>query len=159
MSNDLGPLRDIAQRLTRAHLEKDAQAILSCYAPDPLVYDLAPPLGQRGFGRAELEAWLATWDGPITLDIRALQSRIDGDLAIMSGLNRLRGRKIDGGTVDLWFRITTALVRQQNAWRIVHEHASVPFHMDGSDRAAIDLTPPDVLEGPGGFNVESPARG
>jgi ketosteroid isomerase-like protein len=26
-------------------------------------------------------------------------------------------------------------------WRIVHDHSSVPFYMDGSYRAAVDLKP------------------
>ena len=26
-------------------------------------------------------------------------------------------------------------------WRIVHQHESVPFYMDGSYRAAVDLKP------------------
>jgi ketosteroid isomerase-like protein len=31
--------------------------------------------------------------------------------------------------------------RTPQGWRIVQEHVSVPFHMDGSYRAAIDLQP------------------
>ncbi|MCH5378013.1 MAG: nuclear transport factor 2 family protein [Planctomycetes bacterium] len=31
--------------------------------------------------------------------------------------------------------------RLDGGWRIVQHHASVPFHMDGSLRAAIDLAP------------------
>ncbi|MDD7940478.1 nuclear transport factor 2 family protein [Actinomycetospora lutea] len=41
----------------------------------------------------------------------------------------------------LWFRSTYALRRRDGAWAIVHQHESVPFHMDGSFRAATELTP------------------
>lgn len=156
---DTDPTRTIALRLARGHHEKNAQEILACYASDALIYDLAPPLCRRGFGRDSLEDWLATWEGPISLDIQALESRVDGDLTVLSALNRMRGQKVDGETVDLWFRTTTALVRQDAGWVIVHEHASVPFHMDGSYRAAIDLAPTDALEGKVAFSVEGTATG
>ena len=38
-------------------------------------------------------------------------------------------------------RGTTVLALEGEAWKIVHEHTSVPFHMDGSFRAATDLQP------------------
>jgi ketosteroid isomerase-like protein len=40
-----------------------------------------------------------------------------------------------------WLRITRTLARMAGDWRITHEHESVPFHMDGSFRAAVDLEP------------------
>ena len=46
-----------------------------------------------------------------------------------------------GEAVDLWFRQTLGLKLFAGAWKIVHEHDSVPFYMDGSYRAAVDLTP------------------
>ena len=39
-------------------------------------------------------------------------------------------------------RATFVLRNSENKWLIAHEHSSVPFHMDGSLRAAIDLAPP-----------------
>lgn len=38
-------------------------------------------------------------------------------------------------------RVTLCLRRVGSAWMIVHEHESVPFYMDGSFRAAVDLQP------------------
>ena len=40
--------------------------------------------------------------------------------------------------------MTLALVRTPDGWKIVHLHESVPFHMDGSQRAALDLEPQDM---------------
>ncbi len=53
----------------------------------------------------------------------------------------MTGTKVDGEEVDLWTRTTVCLRRIGGAWRIVHEHTSVPFYMDGSFKAAIDLEP------------------
>jgi PhnB protein len=41
----------------------------------------------------------------------------------------------------MWFRQTMGLGLTGGGWKILHEHESVPFHMDGSARAAIELTP------------------
>jgi ketosteroid isomerase-like protein len=38
-------------------------------------------------------------------------------------------------------RAIVGLRRIGGRWQVVHEHTSVPFHMDGSDRAALDLEP------------------
>ena len=41
----------------------------------------------------------------------------------------------------LWSRWTVGPRKVDGRWRITHEHRSTPFHMDGSLRAAVDLTP------------------
>jgi uncharacterized protein (TIGR02246 family) len=131
----------LCERLGRAHAERDADAIVACYAKDALIYDLAPPLGRRGIDRASVSDWLATWDGPITVDVRDDELIVEDDRAYTTALNRMVGTKRDGEAVDLWFRTTMVFARSDGRWRIVHEHSSVPFHMDGSMRAAVDLKP------------------
>jgi ketosteroid isomerase-like protein len=37
--------------------------------------------------------------------------------------------------------MTLCLTKVDGAWLIEHEHTSTPFYMDGSFRAAVDLTP------------------
>ena len=38
-------------------------------------------------------------------------------------------------------RQTTCLKKIDGAWKITHDHTSVPFYMDGSYKAAVDLKP------------------
>lgn len=73
--------------------------------------------------------------------LRDPQLLIDGDLAVVPGPTRRRGTKRGEGPVDLWSRRTVVLAGRDGSWRIVHEHGSVPMRMDGSGRAALDLTP------------------
>jgi SnoaL-like protein len=49
------------------------------------------------------------------------------------------GTKTDGETPDLWFRLAVCFRKTDGRWAIVHEHESVPFYMDGSFKAAVDL--------------------
>ena len=62
------------------------------------------------------------------------------DVAFSHSLNRMHGTKTDGAKADLWFRQTFGFQRIKGEWKIAHEHESVPFYMDGSFKAAIDLS-------------------
>jgi hypothetical protein len=88
---DKADIEAVLRSVRQGHYDKDPAAIGAQFAPEAVIFDLAPPLGHKLDGPG-LAAWLDTWDGPGT-------------------------------------------------WKIVHEHTSVPFHMDGSFRAATDLTP------------------
>ena len=75
-----------------------------------------------------------------------LQSRMTGrsrggDVAYAFGLQHMTGTKTDGEKVDLWFRATACFRREDGHWRITHMHNSVPFAMDGSGKALLDLKP------------------
>jgi ketosteroid isomerase-like protein len=109
-------------------------------APDAVIFELAPPLGRRGMNRDNAAAWLAGWDGPIQIDARDVSLTVEGDLAFVSALNRMRGRQ-GGEDRDLWYRTTMCLQKIGGRWQIVCDHSSVPFYMDGSYRAAVDLKP------------------
>jgi uncharacterized protein (TIGR02246 family) len=139
-TTDRAEIEALFQQLARAHADHDADAIVEVYAPDAVIFDLAPPLGRRGMNRDNVAAWLAGWDGPIQIDARDVSLTVDGDLACVSALTRMRGR-IGGEDQDLWYRTTMCLRRLSGRWRIVHDHSSVPFYMDGSYRAAVDLKP------------------
>jgi ketosteroid isomerase-like protein len=67
---DRGEIEALFQRLVRAHADHDADAIVEAYAPDAVIYDLAPPLGHHGMNRDSVAAWLAGWDGPIQINAR-----------------------------------------------------------------------------------------
>jgi len=98
--NGQGGDRALFERLAQAHADHDAHAIVEAYAPDAVIFDLAPPLGRRGMNRDNVAAWLAGWDGPIQIDARDVSLTVDGDLAFVSALNRMRGRQ-GGNDQDL----------------------------------------------------------
>jgi uncharacterized protein (TIGR02246 family) len=136
---------NLLESVKRAHSIKDASAIAKAYAPDAILYTLAPPLANRGVDRAELEKWLATWDGGIRLSVAELAITVDGALAAAHCLSRMEGRnRAQGADADLWYRTTWVLEKSGGAWRIAHQHDSVPFYMDGSFGAAVNLKPETV---------------
>ena len=135
---------DVIQAWSRAISAKDAAGVTACESRDLTVFSLAPPLLETA-GAAGLDDWFATWDGPIGHDIRDLQVSVGGDVAFAHGFVHLTGRKIgqpaESLAAGLWFRLTLGLSRQGGAWKIAHVHESVPFYMDCSFRAAVDLQP------------------
>jgi ketosteroid isomerase-like protein len=90
--------------------------------------------------RNAVAAWLAGWAGPIRIDARDVSLTVEGNLAFVSAFNRIRGRQ-GNEDQDIWYRTTVCLRKTDGRWHTVHEHTSVPFYMDGSYRAAVDLKP------------------
>lgn len=139
-TTDRAEIEALFQQLKKALADHGADAIVGAYARDAVIYSLAPPLGGRGMDREGIAAWMASWDGPIRIDSRDVELAIDDSLAFVSVLNRMRGLQ-SGEEHDMWFRTTRCLRKTGGRWRIICDHASVPFYMDGSYRAAIDLKP------------------
>jgi ketosteroid isomerase-like protein len=123
--------------------DKDIDRVMAHYASGILVCDLAPPLRRIGSQalKQSLEEWFRTWEGPIGFEIRDLLITAGVDIAYCHGLKRISGRKTDGEEPEVWTRVTLCFRKIDGEWRITHEHESVPFYMDGSVRAAVDLEP------------------
>jgi PhnB protein len=138
---DEAQIRKVIDDWAYALRNKEANGVLSHYAPSLIHFSLAPPLLSPRADAKDLNAWFATWQGPIGYEIRDLNITVGGDAAFSHSLNRMRGTKTDGEKPDLWFRHTLGFRKISGAWKITHEHESVPFYMDGSFKAAVDLKP------------------
>jgi ketosteroid isomerase-like protein len=141
VETDRQAVAEVLQQFAAAIHGKDAAALEALHAPGARIYDLAPPLG-RGFSSASLIEWLSSWDKPVSQTWADQQIEIGGDLAVCSGYVRVDTAR-DGEDASWWVRRTVSLRRAGDTWRITHDHESVPFYMDGSDRPAMDLAPPD----------------
>ena len=137
-------IRTLLSERAAAIAARDARRAVADYAPGVVSFGLAPPLryaGDEVRDPAGLEAWFQTWDGPIGYDIGEPVIEASDEVAFCHGLTHMTGTKTDGEQVDLWFRSTVGFRRAPAGWQITHEHDSTPFHMDGSGRAATDLSP------------------
>ncbi|HUB00212.1 MAG TPA: nuclear transport factor 2 family protein [Terracidiphilus sp.] len=141
-STDEAEILALLAGVRKAHLDKSAGGIAAPYAPHAAVYDLEPPLAHDGIEVGRKERWLASWETPVELEARDLWLRVSGDLAFAHGYMRMSGKKHGAERgVSFWMRETVCLERVGGAWKIVHEHTSVPFYMDASLRPAFDLEP------------------
>jgi ketosteroid isomerase-like protein len=152
LPDDEAQIRDLLARMAAAHHAKDGARIVADYAPDIVTYSMAPPLQARrgdlldigGDRKADMttaegvQQWLDGFgDAPFDFELRDLQVVAGGDVAYAHALARMGS----AGTFSMWFRITFGLRKIDGQWRITHEHESVPFNMDQSFSAAVDLQP------------------
>jgi ketosteroid isomerase-like protein len=144
MAQDERAICALLDEFARALYTKNAADAIARLADDAVTFDLDPPL-QHGpevtHDRARLEEWFRTWKGPIVSEPGERTIVVDENVAYAYGLQRMTGTKTDGEKVELWFRATACFRRDDGQWRITHMHNSVPFAMDGSDKALLNLKP------------------
>ena len=143
VTGDEAQIESIIDDYAEALRNKDADRCVSHYADDILQFDLAPPLEYRGkeTARQNLGEWFKTFAGPIGVETRDLKISSGADTAFAHFFNHISGTSTNGQANDHWVRVTIGFRKTDGQWLVTHEHVSVPFYMDGSFRAAIDLTP------------------
>jgi len=141
-STDDAEILAVVAALHKAHLDKSPEGIAAPFAPHAVIFDLEPPLSHDGISVERKRKWLEGWDTPLELIAQDFKVTVSGDHAYGYGYLRLSGTpKAAGRPISFWMRATMCFQRINGAWRIVHEHTSVPFYMDGSLRPAFDLQP------------------
>jgi ketosteroid isomerase-like protein len=145
IDQDVAAVRGVLAAQVAAMRARDAEGLVRQFTPDAVTCTLAPPLWNPApvvRDVAALRAWMDTFDGPIDYENRELGVEVGGDVAFAYGVSRLSATPRGGKEgFDLWFRFTVGLRRVDGEWLIAHEHRSVPFYMDGSFRACVDLRP------------------
>jgi PhnB protein len=142
-ASDEAQIRGLINDWAESVRTKDVDGIMSHYAADIVTFDLAPPLQYAGADalRKSLEAWFPTFRGAVGYEIRELSITTGDEVAFCRSLNRISGTRTDGEETGVWVRATIGLRKIDGKWKVTHEHSSVPFYMDGSYRAAVDLEP------------------
>jgi uncharacterized protein (TIGR02246 family) len=143
-ANNEALIHTLRNELTSAIRDKDADRVTSYFAADTVMFVLAPPLqfkGDEGPGKDGVKQWFDTFQGSIGYEIRDLRITTGDDVAFCHSLNRISGTRSDCEETDIWVRETLGLRKIEGEWRITQQHQSVPFYMDGSNKAAVDLKP------------------
>jgi len=141
---ELAAISTLLRRYEAAIYAKDAQATVACYSDDVVAYDLAPPLAiaaSVACDPAYIQQWFDSWEGPVSSLAKEVTVKVGGGVAYAFTLRHMTGKKKDGQVADLWFRATATFVKKDGEWKISHIHNSVPFAMDGTDKALLELKP------------------
>jgi len=141
-ASDEDQIRALIDNRVEAVHDKDLARIMSDYATDVLMFDVVNPLLYAGPDavRDRVEARFSSYDGPIGYEVRDLEVATSGDLAYCTFLYRVSGTLTVGAAVKMWVRATACFRRFDGAWKITHDHESVPFNPE-SGAASLDLTP------------------
>ena len=99
-------IRELVDDWARAIRAKHVAGVMAHYAADSVTFDLAPPLISTGADAKGLQAWFATWEGPLGYEMRDLKITAGDDVAFCHGLNRLSGtiRILPGSHDDPWLK-------------------------------------------------------
>ncbi|SCG45743.1 conserved hypothetical protein [Micromonospora echinaurantiaca] len=136
-------VRQLHERWFAGTVAKDLDALMAAIADDVVSYEHEQPLRYVGVQavRAVCAAGLdAAGDGAVSWEVPDLTIRVDGDLAVAWGLNRVHVRPADGPAVESWSRGTRVFARRDGAWLMVHQHLSYPYD-PASGAARTDLHP------------------
>jgi ketosteroid isomerase-like protein len=91
--------------------------------------------------KKELAEWFATFQGAVGFEVHDLSITAGNGVAFATSLNHITGKRTNGEETDVWVRATIGFAKTEGEWKATHEHFSVPFYMDGSYKAAVDLKP------------------
>jgi ketosteroid isomerase-like protein len=144
MSDDKNEIRRVIEGRAATLQTGDVKALLAYDAPRVVKFSLAPPLRQQTDAQdpEPVERWMATFEAPPRREVTDLEIEAAGDVAYATSLDCLTATpKGMPDSFSLWYRVTLGLRKVDGQWLITHEHESVPFEMDGSFKASIDLKP------------------
>jgi len=133
-------IRRLIEARAKAVREKDVDAIVSEYAPDVVMFNLAPPLQIKGVDKKGIADWFSGYQGAMGCEIRDLSISADESVAFCHYLYRITGTMTNGKEEDMWVRATLCFRKVAGKWLITHEHDSEPFDMQ-TFKALLDLTP------------------
>lgn len=134
-------IRELLDSRSEAIRTKNLDGLMSHYSPDIIYYDVVPPLQYVGAAalRGRFLAWFDGYRGGIGQEIRDLNIRGSGDIAVAYALIRSGGTLKNGREVGRWVRTTSCCHRADDTWLITHEHISVP--VDLMTGRVVDLQP------------------
>ncbi|HWN97852.1 MAG TPA: nuclear transport factor 2 family protein [Blastocatellia bacterium] len=121
---------------------KDVNGSISNYSADIVSFDVVDPLQKLGLDacRKRAKEWFSSFQGPIDYQISERNITTGDDVAFCHSLNRVRGTKTDGGSIEMWWRATVCYRKIDGRWMVTHEHSSVPFDVR-TGKASLDLKP------------------
>lgn len=136
---DEAQIRTLIDEWRTALCTRNLDRLMTHYAPDVLFFDAVPPYQHKGAA-----AYRKTWENMLPFlppkfesEIRDISIQVSGDLAVMHCLNRLVNVETKQDATCGWVRVTVAYERRGGAWKVVHEHVSVPFDPQSGKAALI----------------------
>jgi uncharacterized protein (TIGR02246 family) len=127
-SKDEMGIRQLIDRWAKAVRDQNRTEILANHDPEILMFDVPPPLLSRG-----LDAYMGTWElflsmseKPVAFDFTDVEVTAGTDVAFATAIGHCVSRDRTGKREELEFRLTMGLRKIDGAWRITHEHHSVP---------------------------------
>ncbi len=141
-TSDAAEIRAGLEMRVRAVRAKDVEALMVTYAQDVVTFDIVAPFSNNDASavRKRVTDWFSSFQTPIDYEVRDVSLFVAGDVVFDHHFTRVRGTNNSGARIDMWFRETLGYRKIDGAWKVSHQHSSVPFDMT-SGRPLLDLQP------------------
>ena len=130
-------IRQLLHGYTQSVLAKDVEAFVALYAADVRVFDMWHRWSHDGQQpwREIVQGWFGSLrDERVAVAFSEVRTRVAQDLAVLHAFVSFAAIDAGGATLrSMTNRITMALVRRGDDWKIVHQHTSAPI--DGETKA------------------------
>jgi PhnB protein len=133
---DEAVIRDLIAKWASAVENKDAEKIVEAYAPDAILYDVAFPVHGKDAIKALWERCFPYFPGAFRSEHEDLSVTVEGDIAIAHGFHRFIPDEPHHPCGQFISRVTAVFRRIGGEWRVIHEHVSIPFQMEGAEACA-----------------------
>ncbi len=129
VEDDERALRDIHRQWFADTTAKDLDGLMRPIASNIVSYEHDAPLEHVGVDqvRDACKRGLDSAPAGVRWDVPDLSIRVDGDLAVAWGLNRMEAELADGTHVESWSRGTRAFAHCDGQWTMIHQHVSYPY--------------------------------
>ena len=129
--SDTAQIRALEARFADAARAKDVERVMRIYAPGVKVFDVSPPREYDGVDayRADWGAFFNGVAGPLNFTFSDLNVETEGTLGWSTSIQSLTWNDPKGASHSLVVRVTDVYRKRGGAWRIVHEHVSVPVDL------------------------------
>ncbi|GAB3551010.1 YybH family protein [Spirosoma fluminis] len=133
-------IKQLIRQQEQAVQQKNIGGAMAAYSPDVVSFDVVNTLEKVGIQacRERLESWLAQFPAMFTYAIETLSVVASDELGVGYSFNHVKGTLANGDQIDMRWRATVCLRKQDEQWLIIHEHSSVPFDAQ-SGQALIKL--------------------
>ena len=129
-ASDEAEIRRLIADWSRALEAKDLDGLVAKYVDDAVLYDVKPPYLTRG-PAAIRQVWqdcLPYFPAKFKSEHRDLKISVGGDVAFVFGLHHMKPiDPPDHPAGQSWIRVTACYRKVGGAWKVAHEHVSMPF--------------------------------
>ena len=122
-------IEHLIRQQEQAVQRKDIDGAMVNYANEVVSFDVVETLQKVGLAscRKRLENWLSQFPDAFSYEIERLSISASEDLGFCHSFNHVIGQLENGDEIDMRWRATICLKKENGKWSIIHEHSSVPF--------------------------------
>lgn len=132
---DRALIRELLEKWALAVRFDKKDEVLANHAADALIFDVLPPLKYEGIDayRNSWDQWQPEFEIPSLFDIHELNIVAGTDVGFAHFLIQCGGTLPDGEQIEEWVRATLCFRKEQDQWKVVHQHVSLPLFIEEDD--------------------------